>query len=152
MLLNRKEFFAREKFHNLGGQILGFKLYCHSFYHLILIYCINKNVSRAMSNLNLTKYQKLVERICLHAYEYGCLRPTSSDHHLYSQASSHLSFAEWERHFPWLTVDFWPRSYLVWSFKWVLRYSPSETKILTSVCASCAESFGQPCQIWHPRF
>ena len=20
------------------------------------------------------------------------------------------------------------------------------------VCASCAESFGQPCQIWHPRF
>ena len=24
-----------------------------------------------------------------------------------------------------------PRSYLVWSFKWVLRYSPSETKIQT---------------------
>ena len=22
----------------------------------------------------------------------------------------------------------------------------------TSVCASCAESFGQPCQTWYPRF
>ena len=30
-------------------------------------------------------------------------------------------------------------------FKWVLRYSPSETEIQTPVCASCAESFGQPC-------
>ena len=38
------------------------------------------------------------------------------------------------------------------SLKWILRYSPSETKIQTSVCASCAESFEQPCQIWHPRF
>ena len=27
-----------------------------------------------------------------------------------------------------------------------LRYWPSETKIQTPVCASCAESFGQPCQ------
>ena len=35
---------------------------------------------------------------------------------------------------------------------WVLRYSPSGTKIQTPVCASCAESFGQPCQTWHPRF
>ena len=38
------------------------------------------------------------------------------------------------------------------SLKWVLRYSPSETKIQTPICASCAESFGQPCQTWHPRF
>ena len=29
--------------------------------------------------------------------------------------------------------------------------SPSETKIQTPVCASCAESLGQPCQTWHPR-
>ena len=47
---------------------------------------------------------------------------------------------------PWISG---PWSYLVWSFKWVLRYSPSETKI---VCASCAESFGQPCQTCHPCF
>ena len=40
-----------------------------------------------------------------------------------------------------------PRSYLVWSFKWVLRYSQSETKIQTAVFVSCAESFEQPCQI-----
>ena len=45
-----------------------------------------------------------------------------------------------------------PRSYLVWSFKWVIRYSPSETKIQMPVCASCAESLGQPCQTWHPCF
>ena len=31
----------------------------------------------------------------------GCLRPT----YLYSQAPSQLSFADWERHSPWLTVD-----------------------------------------------
>ena len=38
----------------------------------------------------------------------GCLRPTPTDHaYLYSQASSQLSFAEWERHSPWLTVDLW---------------------------------------------
>ena len=37
----------------------------------------------------------------------GCLRPTPTDHILYSQASSQLSFAEWERHSPWLTVDLW---------------------------------------------
>ena len=49
---------------------------------------------------------------------------------------------------PWISG---PRSYLIWSFKWVLRYWPSETKIQTPVCASCAESFGQPCQTWHPR-
>ena len=35
--------------------------------------------------------------------------------------------------------------------KWVLRYSPSETKIHTLVCVSCTESFGQPCPTWHPR-
>ena len=37
----------------------------------------------------------------------GCLRPTPTDTYLYSQASSQLSFADWERHSPWLTVDLW---------------------------------------------
>ena len=41
----------------------------------------------------------------------GCLRPTPTDTYLYPQASSQLSFAEWEqndeRHSPWLTVDLW---------------------------------------------
>ena len=46
---------------------------------------------------------------------------------------------------PWISG---PRSYLVWSFNKVLRYSSSETKIQTPVCTSCAESFGQPCQTW----
>ena len=44
---------------------------------------------------------------------------------------------------PWISGR---RSHFVCTFKWVLRYSPSETKIQTPVCASCAESFGQPCQ------
>ena len=50
---------------------------------------------------------------------------------------------------PWISG---PQSHLVWSFKWVLRYLPSEAKIQTHVCASYVESFGQPCQTWHPRF
>ena len=73
-----------------------------------------------------------------------------------------LTFAVWSTsplHIPSITHDTllgspWisgPRSYLVWSFKWVLRYSPCETKIQTLVCARF-ESFGQPCQTWHPRF
>ena len=37
----------------------------------------------------------------------GCLRPTPTITYLYFQASSQLSFAEWERHSPWLTVDLW---------------------------------------------
>ena len=37
----------------------------------------------------------------------GCLRLTPRDTYLYSQASSQLSFADWERHSPWLTVDLW---------------------------------------------
>ena len=40
----------------------------------------------------------------------GCLRPTPTDDlvtYLYSQASSQLSFAEWDRHSPWLIVDLW---------------------------------------------
>ena len=37
----------------------------------------------------------------------GCLRPTPTDTYLYSQAFSQLSFADWERHSPWLIVDLW---------------------------------------------
>ena len=37
----------------------------------------------------------------------GCLRPTPTDHLPIYQASSQLSFAKWERHSPWLTVDLW---------------------------------------------
>ena len=33
--------------------------------------------------------------------------PLQRTTNLYSQASSQLSFAEWERHSPWLTVDLW---------------------------------------------
>ena len=37
----------------------------------------------------------------------GCLRPLQRTTYSYSQASSQLSFAEWERDSPWLTVDLW---------------------------------------------
>ena len=33
--------------------------------------------------------------------------PLQRTTYLYSQASSQLSFAKWERHSPWLTVDLW---------------------------------------------
>ena len=33
--------------------------------------------------------------------------PLQRTTYLYSQASSQLSFADWERHSPWLTVDLW---------------------------------------------
>ena len=36
-----------------------------------------------------------------------CLRPTPTDHLPHFQASSQLSFAEWERHSPGFTVDLW---------------------------------------------
>ena len=83
----------------------------------------------------------------------GCLCPTPTDRTLpvlsgiqpaeLRQIGSHTLLGS-----PWISG---PRSYLVLSFKWFLRYSPSETKIQTPVCARCAESFGQPCQTWHPR-
>ena len=80
----------------------------------------------------------------------GCLRPTPTDH---LPILSGIKPAELHRMGATLSLA-WisgPRSYLAWSFKWVLRYSPSETKIQTPVCARCAESFGQLCQTWHPR-
>ena len=82
----------------------------------------------------------------------GCLRPTPTD---YLPVLSGIQPAELSRldklflGSPWIPG---PQSYVVWSFKWVLRYSANETKIQTSICASCAESFGQPCQTWYPRF
>ena len=83
----------------------------------------------------------------------GCLHPTPTDH---LPVLSGIQPAELRRTgsdtllgLPWISG---PRSYLAWSFKWVLRYSPSETKIQTPVCARCAESLGQPCQTWHPCF
>ena len=79
----------------------------------------------------------------------GWLRPTPMDYlplrHLASWALPNGS--DTLLGLPWISG---PQSYLVWSFKWVLRYSPSETKIQMPVCARCVESFGQPCQTWHP--
>ena len=79
--------------------------------------------------------------------------PLQRTTYLYSQQSSQLSFADWEWHSPWLTVDLWTLiiSCMVFQVGPVLRRSPSKTKIQTPVCASCAESFGQSCQTWHPR-
>ena len=77
----------------------------------------------------------------------GCLRPTPTDHLPVLCASPTGNDALLG--LPWISE---PRSYLVWSFKWVLRYSSSETKIQMPVCARCAESLGQPCQTWHLRF
>ena len=82
----------------------------------------------------------------------GCLRPTPTDH---LPILSGIQPVELRRMGATLFLAYrgsLDRSYLVWSFKWVLKYSPSETKIQTPVCARCAESLGQPCQTWHPRF
>ena len=83
----------------------------------------------------------------------GCLCPISTDH---LPVLSGIQPAELRRMGATLSLahceSLEPLSYFVRSFKWVLRYSPSETKIQTPVCASCAESFGQPSQTWYLRF
>ena len=81
----------------------------------------------------------------------GCLGPTPTDH---LPVLSDIQPAELRRLGATLSLDYRGSldPDLVWSFKWVLRYLPSETKIQMPVCASCAESLGQPCQTWHPRF
>ena len=75
----------------------------------------------------------------------GCLRPTPTNH---LPVLSGIQPAELRQMGATLSLAYRKSldANLVWSFKWVLRYSPSETKIQTPVCASCAESFGQPCQ------
>ena len=83
----------------------------------------------------------------------GCLRPTPTDHlpilpGIQSAELRGLGATLSLLGSPWISG---PRLYLVWSVKWVLRYFPSATKIQTPVCASCAKSFGQPCQTWYPR-
>ena len=37
----------------------------------------------------------------------GCLHPTPTDHLPVLSGIQQLSFAEWEQHSPWLTVDLW---------------------------------------------
>ena len=52
---------------------------------------------------------------CSHSPHRQCLERRFAHSHwmptshfnLYSQASSQLSFADWERHSPWLTMDLW---------------------------------------------
>ena len=99
-------------------------------------------------------YSRLIDSVLNDALRIvnGCLRPTPTDH---LRVLSGIQPAELRRRGATLSLATGisgPRSYFVWSFKWVLRYSPSETKIQNPVCASCAESFGQPCQTCHPRF
>ena len=36
-------------------------------------------------------------------------------------------------------MDLWTPIIFLWSFKWVLRYSPSEIKIQTPVCVGCVD-------------
>ena len=76
-----------------------------------------------------------------------CLRPTPTDHLPVLSGIQPAELCRIGAAFgsPWISGL---RSYLVWSFKCVLRYSSNETKIQTPVC----ESSGQPCQTWHLRF
>ena len=81
----------------------------------------------------------------------GCLRPTPRDH---LPVVSGIQPAELRRLGATLSLAYrgsLDPDHILYGVKWVLRYSPSETKIQTPVCASCAESLGQPCQPWHPR-
>ena len=84
----------------------------------------------------------------------GCLRPTPTDH---LPVLSRIQPAELRRMGATLSLAHRESMDLdhilyIWFFKWVLRYSPSETKIQMPVCASWAESLGKPCQTCHPRF
>ena len=78
----------------------------------------------------------------------GCLRPTPMDH---LPVLSGIQPAELRRLGATLSLAY-RGSLDPDHIKWVLRYSPSETKIQTPACANCAESFGQPYQTWHSRF
>ena len=82
----------------------------------------------------------------------GCLLPTPMDHLLVlsgiqppelCQLGAKLSLA----HRGSLNPD-----HILYGLLSGFRYSPSETKIQTPICASCREYFGQPCQTWHLRF
>ena len=54
-------------------------------------------------------YTRLIDSVLNDALRIvtGSLVPLQRTTYLYSQASSQLSFAEWKRHSPWLTVDLW---------------------------------------------
>ena len=83
----------------------------------------------------------------------GCLCPTPTNH---LPVLSGIQPAELCRMGATLSLahcgSLDPDHILYCFFKWVLRYLPSETKIQMPVCASCIESFGQPCQTWHLCF
>ena len=82
----------------------------------------------------------------------GCLRPTLTDH---LPVLSDINPAELRRlgetlslaHSGSLDPD-----HILYSILSGSSDTPSETKIKTPFCARCAESLGQPCQTWHPRF
>ena len=81
----------------------------------------------------------------------GCLRPTPMDH---LPVLSGIQPAELRRMGATLSLAYRgsldPDHILHGLLSGSSKYSPSETKIQTPVCASRAESLGQPCQIWHP--
>ena len=51
-------------------------------------------------------HSRLIDSVLNDAFRIVSV-PLQRTTYLYSQASSQLSFADWERHSPWLTVDFW---------------------------------------------
>ena len=54
-------------------------------------------------------YTRLIDSVLNEAVRIvtGCLRPTPTDYLPILSGSSHLSFAEWERHSSWPTMDLW---------------------------------------------
>ena len=54
-------------------------------------------------------YTRLIDSVLNEpcAWSLDACVPLQRTNYLYSQASSQLSFAEWERNSPWLTVDLW---------------------------------------------
>ena len=51
-------------------------------------------------------HTRLIDSVLNDALLNAC-DPLQRTTYLYSQASSQLSFADWQRHSPWLTVDLW---------------------------------------------
>ena len=96
-------------------------------------------------------HTRLIDRVLNNVLRIftGCLRPTPTNH---LPVLSGIQPAELHRMEATLSLAYRgspdPDHILYGFFKWALRYSPSETKIQMPVCASCAESFGQPCQTW----
>ena len=82
----------------------------------------------------------------------GCLHPTPMDELPILSGIQPAELCQMETTLSLAHRGSLDLDHILYVLKWVLRCLQKETIIQTPVCASCVESFGQPCQTWHQRF